>query len=91
MMYDSYIMQMQRTQVSLSDDDRQILDAVGRRTGLSMSALIRAAIHTTYGRVSEDARMRTAVLATFDMVDVNASGEQLVDRLRSGERLTELA
>ena len=90
-MYDPYIMQMQRTQISLSDDDRRVLDAVARRTGLSMSALIRDAIHTTYGRVGEDDRVRTALTATFDVVDAAASGEELVDRVRSGARLAEPA
>lgn len=90
-MYDDYIMSMQRTQISLSDEDRRVLDAVAQRTGLSMSALIRDAIHMTYGRVAEDDRVRAALLATFDVVDATASGEQLVDRLRSGARLAEIA
>jgi len=88
-MYDPYIMQMRRTQISLSDDDRRVLDAVALRTGLSMSALIRDAIHTTYGRVGENERARAALLATFNVVDVETAGEQLVTRLRSGARLAE--
>lgn len=90
-MYDAYIMQMRRTQISLSDEDRRVLDAVARRTGLSMSALIRDAIHTTYGRVGEDDRIRAALHATFDVIEIQTAGEQLVDRLRSGARLAQQA
>lgn len=91
MMYDSYIMQMQRTQISLSDEDRRVLSAVARRTGQSMSALIRDAIHATYGRVTDDDGVRGAILGTFDVIDVGDPGEQLVDQLRSGVRLNEHA
>lgn len=87
-MYPDYIMTLQRTQISLSDQDRRVLDAVARRTGLSMSALIRDAIHATYGRGGEDERARVALRATFGVVDADATGEELVDQMRSGARLT---
>lgn len=83
-------MSMVRTQISLRDEDRSVLDAVSRRTGLSMSALVRDAIHATYGPPSSNERVRAALDTTFGVVEA-ASGEVLVDALRSGRRLAESA
>ncbi|MCK2030220.1 ribbon-helix-helix protein, CopG family [Microbacterium galbinum] len=80
-------MSLKRTQISLSDDDRRVLDAVATRTGLSMSSLIRQAIHSTYGHVDDDDATRRALAATFGAVTSDISGEQLVDGIRSGRRL----
>ncbi len=87
-MYSPYIMSLKRTQISLSDDDRRVLDAVATRTGLSMSSLIRQAIHSTYGHVDDEDATRRALAATFGAVTSDISGEQLVDGIRSGRRLT---
>jgi len=87
-MYSPYIMSLKRTQISLSDDDRRVLDAVATRTGLSMSSLIRQAIHSTYGHVDDEDATRRALGATFGAVTSDISGEQLVDGIRSGRRLT---
>ncbi|UPL14052.1 ribbon-helix-helix protein, CopG family [Microbacterium galbinum] len=81
-------MSLKRTQISLSDDDRRMLDAVATRTGLSMSSLIRQAIHSTYGHVDDEDATRRALAATFGAVTSDISGEQLVDGIRSGRRLT---
>ncbi|MFK3834903.1 ribbon-helix-helix protein, CopG family [Microbacterium sp. NPDC087868] len=81
-------MSLKRTQISLSDDDRRVLDAVATRTGLSMSSLIRQAIHSTYGHVDDEDATRRALAATFGAVTSDISGEQLVDGIRSGRRLT---
>lgn len=86
-MYTPYIMSLKRTQISLSDDDRRVLDAVATRTGLSMSSLIRQAIHSTYGHVDDEDATRRALAATFGAVTSDISGEQLVDGIRSGRRL----
>ncbi|MBQ3358524.1 ribbon-helix-helix protein, CopG family [Microbacterium sp. 22179] len=80
-------MSLKRTQISLSDDDRRVLDAVATRTGLSMSSLIRQAIHSTYGHVDDEDATRRALAATFGAVTSDISGEQLVDGIRSGRRL----
>ncbi len=86
-MYSPYIMSLKRTQISLSDDDRRVLDAVATRTGLSMSSLIRQAIHSTYGHVDDEDATRRALAATFGAVTSDISGEQLVNGIRSGRRL----
>ncbi|WP_217185040.1 ribbon-helix-helix protein, CopG family [Streptomyces sp. AC495_CC817] len=80
-------MSLTRTQVSLSDDDRRVLDAVSRRTGRSMSALIRDAIQATYGRAGDLDRVEAALAATFGVVGRDVDGRDAVDRLRSGSRL----
>lgn len=90
-MYDLYIMSLSRTQISLSDEDRRVLDAVSRRTGRSMSALIREAIHATYGRVDEQGRVLSAIDSTFGVVALDVDGAQLVDGIRSGGRLAGLS
>ncbi|MDQ4214851.1 ribbon-helix-helix protein, CopG family [Microbacterium capsulatum] len=84
-------MKLTRTQISLSDDDRRVLDAVSRRTGSSMSALIREAIHSTYGDVGDPERLRGLIDASFGTIAREVSGEELVDGLRSGRRLSGLA
>jgi predicted DNA-binding protein len=40
---------MQRTQISLTSEERRALDAVSASTGRSISALIREAVETVYG------------------------------------------
>ena len=84
-------MLMIRTQISLTDADRGVLEAAHRRTGRSMSALIRDAIHATYGAPGTEARALAALEATFGAVSSATSGEALVESLRSGSRLTDLA
>jgi hypothetical protein len=79
---------MQRTQISLTREERQALDAESARTGSSISALIRAAVETVYGveRCTADdlAAMRSAWGAWGqDRQD----GEAWVDHLRSGSRV----
>lgn len=87
MMYIRYIMTLTRTQISLSEEERNVLEAVRSRTGRSMSALIRDAIRSTYGSSDSADRVRTALDSTFGVVTTNRSGEDLVDSVRSGRRL----
>ncbi|HME80154.1 MAG TPA: CopG family transcriptional regulator [Mycobacterium sp.] len=49
-----------RTQITLNDEELELLDRAARATGASRSELIRRAIHTTYG--SRSTADRTAAL-----------------------------
>src|SRR5699024_7952691 len=85
MMY-SYI--MQRTQISLTAEDRDLLDAEAARTGRSISALIRDAVAQTYGSrrdAEEDVQAIDAALGAWH--DRVIDGETYVEDIRSGDRL----
>ncbi|MEO5680788.1 MAG: ribbon-helix-helix protein, CopG family [Acidimicrobiales bacterium] len=79
---------MLRTQISLTEAQRQALGAESARTGRSISALIRQAVDATFGSertVEEDlAAMRTA----FGSWSASGpDGEAVVAQMRSGSRL----
>jgi hypothetical protein len=82
---DTYI--MQRTQISLTAEERRALDAEAARTGRSISALIRDAVEIVYGtqRSSEDdlAAMRQA-FGSWSGRDTD--GASWVEDRRSGRR-----
>jgi hypothetical protein len=79
---------MRRTQISLTAEERRLLDAEAARTGRSMSALIREAVSRTYGAMGDadaDLRAIESALGAWKARDVD--GEEYVERLRSGTRL----
>ena len=79
---------MLRTQVSLTDDQKRMLDAKAAESGLSLSELVRRAIDYCYGGdrdIELDLqRVRAGAGAWRDREE---SGEAYVERLRSGYRL----
>ena len=79
---------MERTQISLTSEERRALDAEAARTGRSISSLIREAVETVYGaqRSSDDdlAAMRAA-FGSWKNHDLD--GAAWVDQRRSASRL----
>lgn len=83
-----YLYIMLRTQISLSEDERQILDKVSAETGRSISALIRYAVDLAYGRgASIDDDLETMQRAFGAWNDRPLDGAAHVDSLRTGRRL----
>jgi hypothetical protein len=79
---------MRRTQISLTAEERQTLDAEVARTGKSMSALIRYAVTEVYGTwrsSNDDLDLMRQSFGTWTERDED--GAATVERLRSGSRL----
>jgi hypothetical protein len=79
---------MQRTQISLTSEERRALDAVAARTGKSISALVREAVETVYGEERSTGDDIAAMRLAFgSWKDRDLDGATWVDQLRSGSRL----
>lgn len=78
---------MRRTQISLGDEERLLLEQEQARTGRSLSALIRDAVRKAYGDVRSTEVDLTAMQDAFgSWAAREADGAEWVDRLRSGSR-----
>ncbi|MGO1316405.1 MAG: ribbon-helix-helix protein, CopG family [Cellulomonadaceae bacterium] len=83
---------MLRTQISLTAEDRRILDAEAARTGRSVAALIREAVARTYGSGrGVEADVEAIDAATGAWRDRDTDGTKYVQQLRSGDRLQDAA
>jgi len=81
---------MLRTQISLTTEERRLLDKEAARTGRSISALIRDAVSQAYGTERDaDTDLRAIDAAFGAWGERDGDGEAYVERLRSGSRLEE--
>ncbi len=79
---------MQRTQISLTLEERKVLDAESARSGKSLSALIRDAVERVYGSSRSSADDLDIMRQTFGAwSDRSEDGATMVEGLRSGSRL----
>jgi hypothetical protein len=77
---------MKRTQISLSEEERALLDAQSRRTGRSMSSLIREAVLVAYAPAGETEGDIARLDAAFGAWgDAGPDGESFVEGLRTGQ------
>ncbi|MDR0593120.1 MAG: ribbon-helix-helix protein, CopG family [Bifidobacteriaceae bacterium] len=79
---------MVRTQISLTQVERRLLDLESRRTGKSMSALVREAVARAYGDGADPGSVEEVLnRAAGAWRGRDFDGEACVDRLRAGARL----
>ena len=82
---------MQRTQISLTVDERQLLNAESVRTGRSISALIREAVDAVYGThrsSADDLAVMGDAFGSWGNTEID--GEAWVEQRRSGSRLSSI-
>lgn len=78
---------MLRTQVSLTEEQKRLLDARSAATGLSLSELVRRAIDRCYGSQRDVvADLEAIEQALGAWRDRDFDGEEYVERMRSGRR-----
>jgi predicted DNA-binding protein len=86
-----YIYIVDRTQIYLSRGQARVLDREAQRRGTTRSHLIREAIDNAYAEeVSRDSFLEALELAAGTWTDRRETGEEYVERIRSGDRWREL-
>lgn len=82
---------VERTQIYLSREQSAALDREAKRTGTTRSHLIREAIEARYRTPKSRDEIQKALRATAGLWrDRTETGEEYVERLRTGRRLREL-
>ena len=82
---------VERTQIYLTKANASALDREARRRGTTRSHLIREAIEERYGTDLDLDEVRRVLEATAGLwSDRTETGEEYVDRLRTGDRLRDL-
>jgi len=82
---------VERTQIYLSKSQATALDREARRRGTTRSHLIREAIEQRYGTDLDLDNVKRVLDATAGLwSDRKETGEEYVERTRSGDRLREL-
>ena len=78
-----------RTQITLNDEDLELLDRAAEATGASRSELIRRAIHIAYGSRTKEERMAALKRSAGSWRGRDITGADYVDAIRGdlNERL----
>jgi hypothetical protein len=79
-----------RTQIVLDDEQYALLKEESRRSGLSLGALVRAAVDQRFGRADDDEEAALGALERSAGVwELDRDGETYVDDLRPGQWRTD--
>lgn len=83
---------MSRTQVYLGEEELGLLDRAAQETGASRSELIRRAVRTTFGDVSQAEKLRALEASAGSWSARPFTGSEYVDAIRGdlSERLRQL-
>jgi Arc/MetJ-type ribon-helix-helix transcriptional regulator len=81
-----------RMQITLNDQELELLDRAARATGASRSELIRRAIHSAYGSLSQQERTAALKRTAGAWRRRDFTGAEYVDAIRDhlGDRLSRL-
>jgi Arc/MetJ-type ribon-helix-helix transcriptional regulator len=81
-----------RTQVTLNDQELELLDRAARATGASRSELIRRAIHSAYGSLNKQERTAALKRSAGAWRGRDFTGAEYVDAVRDNldDRLSRL-
>jgi len=81
-----------RTQITLNDEELELLDRAAKATGASRSELIRRAIHTAYGSRSKAERTAALKRSAGSWRGRDFTGADYVDAIRDNlnDRLSRL-
>lgn len=73
-----------RTQITLEDQQYDLLCAESRRTGLGLAELVRRALDHTYGASGSDERLKRLDVSFGSWADIEVDGAAYVEHRRHG-------